>query len=254
MFQKRSYELERIDKGDYTLAQYEDCLLELQRVNRWLGDAWTLRRTLLRDLKVSGLRKASILDVGAGSGELLRVTSSWAGKNRRSLRLVGLELNPLSAQAILGQSKEFSSISAVRGNAFQLPFADGQFDFVISSLFTHHFTEFQIVTLLKEMTRVASREICIIDLHRHPIAYFFYVTIAPLILRNRLIQEDGALSILRSFKPRELLALGQRANLTNLRVERHFPFRLVLRAGPASAHVISSESSLSGTNQANQAA
>ena len=38
-FKQRSYELERIDKGDYTPEEYEGCIVELQRVNRWLGDA-----------------------------------------------------------------------------------------------------------------------------------------------------------------------------------------------------------------------
>lgn len=231
-FNHRSYELEEIDKGNYTPSEYKGCIIELQRVNRWLGDAWTLRRTLLRDVENSGLRSISILDVGAGSGELLRVASQWAGKTDLSLRLIGLELNALSARAILDESHQFPSISAVRGDAFQLPFAERQFDYVISSLFMHHFTELQVVVLLREMSRVASRGICVIDLHRHPIAYFLYTTIGRLILYNRLIRQDGALSIRRSFKPAELLALGHQAGLQHCRVERHFPYRLVLSASP----------------------
>jgi hypothetical protein len=58
----------------------------------------------------------------------------------------------------------------------------------------------------------------------------FYTTIGRLFLHNRLIREDGALSILRSFKPDELLNLARRAGLNNASVERHFPYRLVLAA------------------------
>jgi ubiquinone/menaquinone biosynthesis C-methylase UbiE len=231
-FRQRSYELEHLDKGDYTSSEYEGCIIELQRVNRWFGDAWTFRRTLLRQVKSAGLRNCSILDVGAGSGELLRVAANYLRKQDMSLRLVGLELNRLSAKAILDESCQFSSINAVRGDAFQLPFAGGAFDYVTSSLFTHHFTEVEIETLIREMSRVARRGICLIDLHRHPIAYFLYSTIGRLILHNRLVREDGALSIRKSFKPAELLALGQRAGLRDCRVERHFPFRLVLKAFP----------------------
>ena len=71
-FKQRSYELERIDKGDYTPEEYEGCIVELQRVNRWLGDAHVLQDTLLRDVASHGLESFSVLDVGAGSGELLR--------------------------------------------------------------------------------------------------------------------------------------------------------------------------------------
>lgn len=231
-FKQRSYELERIDIGDYTVSEYETCITELQRVNRLLGDAWTLRRTLLNDIQNSGLSKVSILDVGAGSGELLRVAADFAKRKNIILHASGLELNPLSAQAILAQSRQFPEITAVRGDAFHLPFVEDEFDYVISSLFTHHFTEDQIVVLLREMGRVASRGLCVIDLHRHPLAYFLYTTVGRLVLHSSLLREDGALSIRRSFKPTELLALGQRAGLQYCRVERYFPYRLVLQASP----------------------
>ena len=80
------------------------------------------------------------------------------------------------------------------------------------------------------MSRVARRRIIVIDLHRHPVAYFLYTTIARLVLKNRLIRHDGALSILRSFKADELFELAKRAGLREAWVERHFPFRLALNA------------------------
>ncbi|HVQ37380.1 MAG TPA: hypothetical protein VMS31_07605, partial [Pyrinomonadaceae bacterium] len=75
--------------------------------------------------------------------------------------------------------------------------------------------------------------IFVIDLHRHPVAYCFYTTIGRLFLHNRLIREDGALSILRSFVPDELAELAKRANLKSIEVQRHFPYRLVLAAAPS---------------------
>jgi hypothetical protein len=98
------------------------------------------------------------------------------------------------------------------------------------SLFTHHFVEGEIIEILHEMSRVARRRIFVIDLHRHAIAYYFYTTIGKLFLHNRLLREDGALSILRSFKPRELFELAAQAKLLKPRVTRHFPYRLVLSA------------------------
>ncbi|HEY5074545.1 MAG TPA: hypothetical protein VII34_07575, partial [Pyrinomonadaceae bacterium] len=73
--------------------------------------------------------------------------------------------------------------------------------------------------------------IFVIDLHRNPVAYFFYTTVGNLFLHNRLIREDGALSILKSFKPDELEKLGQQAGLGNVIVEKYFPSRLVSSAG-----------------------
>jgi len=227
-FKQRSYKLEHIDTGNYTQEEYEGCIVELQRVNRWLGDANVLHETLLRDVETRKLKSFSVLDVGAGSGELLRVASRWAKDTKRTIHGVGLELNKRSAQAIIEQSE--SAINAVQGDALRLPFVDHQFDYVICSLFTHHFIEEQIIQIFREMSRVARYKIFVIDLHRHPIAYFLYTTIGKVFLHTRLLREDGALSILRSFKAEELYTLANRTELKNISVTRHFPFRLVLTA------------------------
>lgn len=231
-FRQRSVELEHIDIGDYTAEEYEGCLVELQRVNRWLGDATALKNSLLKEIERLNLRSFSVVDVGAGSGELLRVIAGWARNHGRRARLAGVELNARSTSAMAEQSTSFPEITAIRGDAFRLPFLDNQFDYAMSSLFTHHFENQEMVAILRELGRVARRGVFVIDLHRHPIAYYFYTTIGRLILHNRLLREDGALSILRSFTPAELTSLAQCAGLENARVKRHFPYRLVLAASP----------------------
>src|SRR5678815_4108687 len=144
------------------------------------------------------------------------------------MRAVGLELNERMAESILEESGRFDEIHSVRGDALKLPFADAEFDYVMCSLFTHHLLDEQVVQVLREMSRVARRRIFVIDLHRHPVAYFFYTTLGKIVLHNRLLRHDGALSILRSFKSGELLEVAQRAGLRDISVERHFPYRLVL--------------------------
>ena len=229
-FKQRSYELEHLDKGDCTPEEYEGCIVELQRVNRWLGDTRALQNSLLKDVEAAQLESFSVLDVGAGSGELLREIAEWAKQTKRVTRLVGLELNARSAREIVQGSQQYPNISSVRGDAFRLPFIDHQFEYVMCSLFTHHFRDPQVIELLREIARVARRKIFVIDLHRNVVAYTFFTTVAKLFLRNRLIREDGALSILRSFTPDELRRLGDEAQLKNVSVEEHFPSRLVLSA------------------------
>jgi SAM-dependent methyltransferase len=229
MFKTRSSELEIMDTGEYTPEEYEGCLRELRRINRWLGDRRALEETLLAEIERAALKQFSVLDVGAGSGELLRATAKSARKNSRQAQLYGLELNPRSARAIREESKDFKEIRSIRGDALKLPFADNSFDYAFCSLFTHHFTDDKVVEILKEMRRTARRKIFAIDLHRDPTAYFFYTTVGKIFLHNRLVRHDGALSILRSFVPEELEALGKQADLENVCVTKHFPARLVLQ-------------------------
>lgn len=231
MFKERSCKLERLDTGDYTAEEYECCLAELSFINRFLGDEAALNKTLLREIETSELKTFSVLDVGAGSGEMLRAIADFAGKQNRKARLCGLELNARSAKAILEKSKIYTKISAVRGNAFQLPFAEDAFDYAICSLFTHHFDDENVAKILAEMNRVARRRIFVVDLHRHRSAYIFYKIFCFAFRISRLVREDGSLSILRSFKLKELEKLGSKAGLENFSVERYFPFRLVLEGG-----------------------
>jgi ubiquinone/menaquinone biosynthesis C-methylase UbiE len=228
MFQTRSLKLERIDTGDYSAKEYNVCLSELRFINRWIGDTWALRKTLLREIEQKDLREFSVLDVGAGSGELLREIAKFARKSNRNVKLIGLELNEISANSIVAESREFNEVSAIRGNALQLPFADNSFDYIICSLFTHHFTDENIVQILSEFNRVSRRGFFVIDLHRHPIAYGLYKLFCTAFSISNLVREDGSLSVLRGFKLNELKVLANKANLENANVTKHFPFRLVL--------------------------
>ncbi|MGI8468727.1 MAG: methyltransferase domain-containing protein [Pyrinomonadaceae bacterium] len=229
MFKTRSCELEIIDTGDYTAEEYECCLAELRNINRFLGDTRALRKSLLREIEKENLKEFSVLDVGAGSGELLRAIADFARQRNAKTNLLGLELNARSAQATLEESKDYAEISAIRGDALNLPFKDSSFDYSICSLFTHHFTDENVVRILSEMQRVSRKKILVIDLHRHRIAYYFYTIAARIFSKNRLIKNDGALSILRSFKPHELKKLGIEAGLKNVSMKRCFPYRLILQ-------------------------
>ena len=232
-FRERSYDLEHLDKGDYSPEEYDGCLVELRRINRFLGDTSALRRSVFPDIERAGLKDFSVLDVGAGSGELLRVIARGARSQGKRAHLVGLELNSRSAKAILEKSNEYDEIKSVRGDALRLPFTDDAFDYAICSLFAHHFCDEDVIAVLRELSRVARRRIIVIDLHRHPLAYFLYTSVGKLFLYNRLIREDGALSILRSFQPGELHRLAKRAQLIDIEVCRRFPFRLVLSGSKA---------------------
>lgn len=228
MFKTRSEKLELIDTGDYTLEEYEGCLVELRRINRWLGDESALKKSLLQEIEKKNLAHFSVLDIGAGSGEFLRIIAKFARKQMRKSILCGLELNMRSAQSILEKSGKFTEIKAVRADALKTPFPDKSFDYAICSLFTHHFKDEKIIEILREMKRVSRRKIFVIDLHRHPLAYYFYISFGRLFLRNRLTRHDGALSILRSFKPPELHKLAEAADLQEIKVSRRFPYRIIL--------------------------
>jgi len=232
-FATRSDKPELIDTGDYTPEDYEQFLIDIRLVNRFAGDNWALNKSLMREIVRDDLSEFSVLDVGAGSGELLRTCSRFANKTGRGAKLFGLELNGRSAQAILEESKDFNEIESIRADALNLPFKTDSFDYVICSLFTHHFLENEILKILSNMSRVARRKIFVIDLHRHRTASVMYKVFCMLFIKGVLVKTDGALSILKGFKPKELVDIAAKASLHSPKVTRRFPFRLVLEAKPS---------------------
>lgn len=235
MFNTRNTKLERIDTGDYTPEEYAVFMREIAFINKYLGDQRALKKTLFRDIENTwrALQKParskgilqtvperdaafSVLDVGCGSGELLRYTAEFARRNGKRAKLVGIDLNEISTSVTALESRAFPEISAIRGDAFKLPFSDDSFDYAISSLFFHHLTDEQIPQALKEMSRVARRAIYVIDLHRHPMAYVLYKLFCFAFRISPLVTQDGSLSILKGFKTSEFGFS-----------ERIFPFRLV---------------------------
>ena len=218
-----------MDTGDYTPEEYARFLKDIAFINRRIGDTAAIEKTLLAEIERLDLKEFSVLDLGAGSGELLRFIAEFAHRTNRRAFLVGLDLHEQSLHVMKRESVEVEEIHALRADALHLPFADDSFDFTISSLFTHHLTDDQIVDVFREMDRVAARSIFSIDLQRHPMAWILYKLFCWSNGISPMVRYDGSLSILRSFKRDELLDLAAKANLGGAAIENHPPYRLVLQ-------------------------
>ncbi len=219
-FKNRSYEFERLDTGDYTPAEYARWHREMWFIHRIFGEIRALKHSLFQTIVADGKAKTSVLDVGAGAGELLAEVRKWT--RDREISLVGAEINSDAAGEIRSRN-----LNAVQCDALRLPFADDSFDYVFCTLFLHHLGDDDAVALLSEMGRVAANRIFVIDLNRHPTPYYFYKIFGRLFLQ-RFSLEDGALSILRSFTPDEMLTLAGKAGLRGAKVERSRVNRLIL--------------------------
>jgi ubiquinone/menaquinone biosynthesis C-methylase UbiE len=228
VFKKRSLKPERIDTGDYTPEEYATFLREIRFINQRLGDRTALEKTLLAEITRLDLKEFSVLDVGAGTGELLGVIAEFARSEMRKSHLVGLDLNSLSTNEIAAESKKYNEISPIQGDALSLPFADNSFDYIISSLFTHHLTDDQISRVLPEMSRVARRGITVIDLERSPKAWFLYQLFCFSYRISPLVRQDGSLSIRKGFRVDEFQRLGQTIGFSDFTVVCSAPYRIAL--------------------------
>lgn len=220
---RRSLRPEILDGPIADPAELEGSLAQVAQVNRWLGGSRSLRRHLSPLLGRPS--PITFLDVGTGNGETMREIGSWARARGTSWHMTGLELSAAAARlAARGPGG-----SVVRGDALRLPFADGSFDVVACTLTLHHFDDREAPALVAEMARVSRELVLVSDLERNVSNYLGARLLALTVWRgNRITRHDGPLSVLRSFTAAELERVGREAGLTEVRVHRHVPWRLVL--------------------------
>lgn len=119
------------------------------RICRALGLGVALRRVQVALL--DGLAPRRILEVGCGTGELLRAVA----RRFPAAEVTGLDPDA-RALAIAEEKLRAEALPAhfVPGRAERLPFSEGSFDLVISSLMLHHLDTAAKQSALREWRRV----------------------------------------------------------------------------------------------------
>lgn len=218
----RSEKKELIDLGSefYTAQEYDDCLKKLGDVGRFLGGN-SAGLSAFNQLKI---KPQSILDVGCGGGYFTNILA----KKFPQAKVTGIDY---SSKAIEHAKKHNSpNLSFHVPTTLELNIPEKSVDIITATLVCHHMNDTELIDFLKRAKTSARKKVIINDLHRHPIAYFFYGLIAPILFRNRLITHDGLISIKRSFTKNEWVSYLKKAgfNKDQYTIKWKFPFRWII--------------------------
>lgn len=226
-FAERSNEAELMDGSDYTPDELIENLDDLRRVNRLLGGTGALTKHLFPMIEELNGGPVRLLDVGTGSADIPAKIVRWARARGIRIEFIVLDLNEIAAREARAWTSNYPEIKVVRADAMNLPFADRSFDFVLASLFLHHFENDGAAALIRSFARVSRVAFVVNDLRRHPVAYYSIKLLTQIFTRNRLVRNDAALSVLRGFVEDDAEEIARRAQ-TEIRVFRRFPYRLIL--------------------------
>jgi 2-polyprenyl-3-methyl-5-hydroxy-6-metoxy-1,4-benzoquinol methylase len=225
IFSQRSSELEIMDDLDCAGPVLEQTLRELKTINRLLGGNHVTTLGLAQLIRDNPQSNYEITDIGCGGGDMIRVMSDWAKVQGIPAKFTGIDANGNIIEFAKVRQSDLPSIKWRVQNVFEPEFAAEKTDLVTCTLFTHHFTDGELVLLLKAMKEKARLGIVINDLHRHRLAYYSIKWLTTLFSRSSMVKNDAPLSVLRSFSKADWERILDGAGIERYRIRWFWAFR-----------------------------
>lgn len=201
------------------------CMMDISRVNGLFGGRMVTMihvKRLLAALPAGHL--ITVLDVGTGAGDIPRALVRWARREGRRIRVFALDRDEATLRIASRVVRDYPEISFLRGDALALPIRPGSVDLTISAMTLHHLEPDAGVRYLAEMDATARVGMIVNDLVRSRIAHAVVWLITRFITRSAISRHDGPLSVRRSYTPREVSGLCERAGVKDASVVHHWPY------------------------------
>ena len=218
---------ELMDDPTLPADEHRRALRGLSRLNALSGSVnvlWPEVRTLARELG----RPVRILDVATGAGDVPLALSKRALRAGLPLELSACDISPVALEAAETRFRAGgASIHLFRADAVAEPLPTG-FDIVVCSLFLHHLSEADAVTLLGRLAASTEHLVLVNDLSRSRWNLGLVWCATRSVTRSRIVHVDGPRSVRAAFTPGEARALAERAGLTGAVVAGRFPCRWLL--------------------------
>lgn len=234
MFDSRATATEFLDRPDCDPALAAASYRFMETVNGCFGGIRMVRRFLATETK--GRHAGAplrILDIGSGSCDIPLAVSRWASARGIPLHFTCLEKAGHAVDIARGELARAGnpSVQLLQEDAFTHQPAE-PYDCAVASMCFHHFSDAQILTLLRRLNGFVLNSVLINDLRRSRLAYLS----ARLLLVGTLaeVRHDALLSIRRGFKISELRSLLRQLDSITVSVEptRWFRIAAVIRFKP----------------------
>jgi len=218
---------ELLDDTDLPADEMVRSLEDLDFVNRVWGNGRVLARRLVSRLSSGRASRFTILDVGAGTAALARELAARIGRAGIQASVVAVDLQWRHLAA--GRARDgHEPLPSAAADAFALPFPDGSADWIVSTLFFHHFSPAQNARLLRELSRVAREGFALLDIRRSVFPLLLVALAGRLAFKSRVSVEDGLASVRQAYTLEEARAIVRA--VPRARVDAVVPFRLLISA------------------------
>lgn len=232
-FKGRSTQLEWMDGPNVPVKLLHKNLGELDHLNRYLG-GHSVSMEGIKQLVVDRQKRYHIVDLGCGSGDVLKYIARWARSNQYKVKLTGIDLNSNAIQYLDNNCSEYPEIGGLVIDYREYLETNPTIDIVHCSLFCHHLNNKELLELFEYLKCYTSVGFVINDLQRSPIAYYSVWFLTRLLNGSALSRHDGPISVLRAFKRDELETLLYKAGIQEFSIQWRWVFRylVIAKTGP----------------------
>lgn len=206
----RSTEHELLDAAELDPTELRTNLREMAMLNRLPGGTSDSVRAVSSLL--NGRADATVLDIGAGSGDFARRLLS-----ERTVQVLVWDSRDEVLAIARRNLANTNHVKFLKADVRALPLSDDAVDVAHASLLLHHLDPSDVVVAFREMRRVSRGGVVVNDLRRGRLA--FVMTAAPVLAltRGRYTRYDGVLSARRAYTLDELDDMAAEAGLRVLR-------------------------------------
>ncbi|WP_366483781.1 methyltransferase domain-containing protein [Cyclobacterium sp.] len=225
-FSRRSQAKELMDDLQCNGRELEQTLRELKTINRLLGGNSVTTSGLEQLIRERPQEVYSIADLGCGGGDMAMLIKKWSSDRGYSSQVIGVDANP----HIINLAKQHARAAEVDvdfrvGNVFDPGFLKQEADILTCTLFTHHFTNEELIELLANLKSVGRLGLVINDLHRHFLAYYSIMGLTALFSRSGMVKNDAPLSVLRAFSKSDWEQILKASGVGKFKISWHWAFR-----------------------------
>lgn len=226
-FTYRSNKKELLDEPNIPRNLLFKNLKELDILNRTTG-GHNISLNGIKQLITDHNKNYHVVDLGCGSGDLLKVIADWARRNNFKVQLTGVDMNADAIDYLKNHCINYPEISGITMDYADFLKRNESIDIVHSSLFCHHLKDEELLQLFVHFNRNIKVGFIINDLRRHWLAYYAAWISTRLLNGTRLAKNDGPISVLRAFKSEELTSLLNQANIANYTIKKVLMFRFLI--------------------------
>ncbi|HSN09042.1 MAG TPA: methyltransferase domain-containing protein [Hanamia sp.] len=218
---------EILDQKDIPFADIALNMKELDWINSHLGG---------HSITIDGFRylsknkkSISVCEIGCGGGDNLNAIDYFCKKNRIISSFTGIDINK-ECIAFAKENSKMEKVTFIVSDYKEVNFEINKPDIIFSSLFCHHFTDDELVEMIKWMKSNSTIGFFINDLHRHPLAYHFIKNATKIFSKSYLVKNDAPISVLRGFKKSDWKNIFKNAGIQKFSIKWKWAFRYLIVA------------------------